>query len=58
MIPLHDHNPRHRPPVLTIALIIVNVVVYFGWQMTVGLEQSVAIGAFVPSDLTARMPGS
>ena len=58
MIPLYDHNPRHRAPVLTIALIIANVVVYFGWQMSVGLEQSVAIGGFVPAAFTARIPGA
>ena len=58
MIPLYDHNPTHRTPVLTFAIIALNVLVYFGWQMRVGLEQSVVIGAFVPVELTARIPGA
>ncbi len=58
MIPLYDHNPRHKPPILTFILIAVNVLVFFGWQMSVGLEQSVSIGAFVPAELTARIPGA
>ena len=58
MIPLYDHNPRHRPPVLTIAIIVLNVLVYFGWQMRVGLEQSVAMGAFIPAEFTAHIPGA
>ena len=58
MIPLYDHNPSHRTPVLTIAIIALNVLVYFGWQVRVGLEQSVVIGAFVPAELTARIPGA
>ncbi len=33
MIPLHDKNPLHRTPVLTIGLIVANVVVYFGLQL-------------------------
>jgi membrane associated rhomboid family serine protease len=44
--------------VLTIAIIALNVLVYFGWQVRVGLEQSVVIGAFVPAELTARIPGA
>jgi membrane associated rhomboid family serine protease len=58
MIPLYDHNPTHRPPVLTIALIILNVVVYFGWQSTIGLQQSVALAGFVPAELTTHVPGA
>ena len=33
MIPLHDKNPLHRTPVLTIGLIVANVVAYFGLQL-------------------------
>jgi membrane associated rhomboid family serine protease len=33
VIPLHDNNPLHRTPVLTIGLIVANVVVYFGLQL-------------------------
>lgn len=52
MIPLYDDNPTHRPPVVTIAIIVINVAVYFLWQVRVGLEESVALGAFVPAEFT------
>lgn len=52
MIPLYDHNPTHRFPVLTVLLIAANVAVYFFWQSAVGLEESVALAAFVPAELT------
>src|SRR3954454_1109307 len=32
MIPLRDNIPTARPPVVTYALIIANVLVYFFWQ--------------------------
>ena len=58
MIPLWDDTRSHRPPVVTVALIIINVLVYFGWQARVGLEESVALAAFVPAELTRHEPGS
>jgi membrane associated rhomboid family serine protease len=33
VIPLHDANPTRRFPVVTVALIVVNLVVYFGIQL-------------------------
>jgi membrane associated rhomboid family serine protease len=58
MIPLFDENPTHRTPLLTFALIAANVLVFFGWQMRVGMDESVMQAAFVPADLTARAAGS
>lgn len=50
MIPLYDHNPTHRFPIVTVAIIAINVAVFFLWQVRIGLEQSVALAAFVPSE--------
>lgn len=52
MIPLYDDNPTHRFPFVTVIIIAVNVAVYFLWQMRIGLEESVALGAFVPTEFT------
>ena len=35
MIPIHDDNPTHRRPIVTIALIVACVLVYF-WQISLG----------------------
>jgi membrane associated rhomboid family serine protease len=59
MIPLYDDNPTHRFPILTIALIVANVFVFFGWQTRVGLEESVMLAGFVPAELgSATVPGA
>lgn len=58
MIPLADDNPVHRFPRVTVLLIAANLAVYFLWQMRVGLEQSVAIGAFVPLEFQRSAPGA
>lgn len=58
MIPLYDHNPVHRFPWVTAALIAANLAVYFLWQLRVGLEQSVALAALVPADLAAGGPAA
>jgi membrane associated rhomboid family serine protease len=55
MIPLYDDQPTHRAPVFTILLILINAVVFIGWQLQVGLPQSVAIGALVPAEVTAGL---
>jgi membrane associated rhomboid family serine protease len=52
MIPLHDDNPTHRFPVVTVLIIAVNVFVFFFWQVRIGLEESVTQAAFVPAELT------
>jgi membrane associated rhomboid family serine protease len=35
MIPIHDDNPTHRTPIVTVALIVACVLVYF-WQVSLG----------------------
>ena len=52
MIPLYDDNPTHRFPFVTVLIIAANVAVYFLWQTRIGLEQSVALAAFVPAEFT------
>lgn len=54
MIPLYDNNPTHRFPVINVLIIVANVAVYFLWQARVGLEESVALAAFVPVEFTER----
>lgn len=54
MIPLYDENPRRSVPVMTLALIAANVVVFL-WQATAGLEQYTY--AMVPSLVTGAGPG-
>jgi membrane associated rhomboid family serine protease len=58
MIPLFDENPTHRKPVFTFILIALNLLVYFGWQMRVGLEESVVLAGFVPTELTGHTPSA
>ena len=54
MIPLYDNNPTHRFPGLTLLIIAANVAVYFLWQTQIGLEESVALGGFVPAEFGDR----
>ena len=35
MIPIHDNNPTHRRPIVTVALIVICVLVFF-WQASLG----------------------
>lgn len=54
MLPLRDHNPRHGPPIVTVALIVANVAL-FVYQLSLGarLQEFLVSAAFVP----ARMFG-
>lgn len=58
MIPLADDNPVHRFPLVTVLLIAANLAVYFLWQTRIGLEQSVALAAFVPAEFQRGAPGA
>lgn len=58
MIPLADDNPVHRFPRVTVLLIAANLAVYFLWQTRIGLEQSVALAAFVPAEFQRGAPGA
>jgi membrane associated rhomboid family serine protease len=53
MIPLHDDNPTRRKPIVTIALIVTCVLVYF-WQSSLGPRQEAALVyglGFIPAVL-------
>lgn len=54
MLPLRDHNPRHGPPIVTVALIVTNLAL-FVYQLSLGarLQEFLVSAAFVP----ARMFG-
>ena len=54
MIPLHDDNPTRNFPLFTILVIAANVMVFFFWQASTGLEQSVHLAAFTPSEFYSR----
>src|SRR3954447_13756348 len=58
MIPLSDDQPAVRPPIVTILIIAINLLVFVGWQQRIGLEDSVDIGALVPAALTHHEAGS
>lgn len=57
MIPLSDDQPTRRLPIVTIALIVLNALVFIGWQLRVGMEDSVGAGGFIPAMLSAHEPG-
>jgi membrane associated rhomboid family serine protease len=52
MIPLRDDEPGKTFPVITLLLIAINAFVFIGWQLRVGIEQSVYLAALVPAELT------
>jgi membrane associated rhomboid family serine protease len=52
MIPLYDDQPGRSFPVFTVLLILVNLGVFAFWQLGVGLEQSVALAALTPFELS------
>lgn len=45
MIPLHDDNPTHILPIVTVALIIMCVLIFF-WQLAQGMDNPASIYAF------------
>ena len=58
MIPLYDDQPTRSFPGITILLIVVNILVFAWWQLSVGVQQSVELAALVPAAVTTRVPGS
>ncbi len=48
--PLKDDNPTYRTPVLTIALIAINALVFL-YELTTGLEQVIMQFGLIPADL-------
>lgn len=57
MLPLRDENPTHRPPIVTVVLILACIWVYFIWQPSLGSQDTVAVdtpaGTLVFDDATA-----
>jgi membrane associated rhomboid family serine protease/ketosteroid isomerase-like protein len=53
-IPLHDDNPRRRFPIVTLALIVVNVVVFFG-ELGRGLALTTLDYGAIPAFLVERV---
>lgn len=51
MLPLYDENPTRRFPIVTSAIILANVAVFFLWQIDVGMQRSVSLAALVPAEL-------
>ena len=57
MIALHDDNPTRRPPVVTIALVVANVVVFLFWQPHGGSRAATSPGSPVTVRTTSSSPG-
>ena len=58
MIPLSDDQKTRRFPVITIAIIVVNALVFIGWQQRVGMAEALQSGAFVPAMFSHHEPGA
>jgi membrane associated rhomboid family serine protease len=55
MIPIHDNNPTHRWPIVTVSLIVICVLVFF-WQVSLGPRGATAAVyslGFIPARLFA-----
>ena len=50
MLPLYDDQPAKRFPFVTILVILANALVFVGWQLQVGMQQSVDIGGLIPAE--------
>jgi membrane associated rhomboid family serine protease len=53
VLPLRDDVPAERAPLVTWALLAINVAA-FGWQLATGLERSVLVGGAIPYELLTR----
>ena len=54
LIPLRDYNPRHSFPVVTLALVVVNALV-FAWQSTLGeqgVRELILSAGAIPREIT------
>ena len=58
MIPLSDDQKTRRFPFVTIAIIVVNVLVFIGWQQRIGMKEALQAGAFVPAMFSQHDPGA
>lgn len=53
MSPLNDPRTRRSFPIITILLVVANVLVFAGWQLRTGVDQSVAEAGFLPREFTS-----
>jgi membrane associated rhomboid family serine protease len=51
LIPLRDDNPVERTPVVTYALIALNLAAFFLWQLPLGLQESALRGGAIPYEI-------
>jgi membrane associated rhomboid family serine protease len=58
MIPLSDNQPSKTFPFATLSLILLNTYVFVAWQQKLGVDQSVALAGFIPSEYTKGTPGA
>ena len=58
MIPLSDDQQTRRFPLVTVAIIVANALVFIGWQLRIGMEDAVGIGGFIPAMFSAHEPGT
>jgi membrane associated rhomboid family serine protease len=53
MFPIKDENPTRRKPILTVALIIVNIAIFFATYLSGQFEQIIDSYGLVPKDMFA-----
>jgi len=51
MLPLYDDRPKGRFPFATLLLILLNLWVFLGWQLRVGIPESIEMGGMVPAEI-------
>ncbi len=56
MIPLHDDNPTERPPIVTVTIIVICVLVFL-WEVSLGREMQRAVIALgvIPATLFGKV---
>jgi membrane associated rhomboid family serine protease len=58
MFPLYDDQPTRRTPYATIAIILLNVLVFVFWQSGAGVDRTVIQAGFIPEEFTEHEPGA
>ena len=54
MIPLHDDELGQNLPAVTLLIIAVNVLVFVGWQLRAGVDETVMAAGLIPAHLTRQ----
>lgn len=58
MLPLRDHTPSHKPPIVTVLLIAVTILVFFLEFSTENVDAFIARWALIPSQISLGNPFS